>query len=497
MTETNIALRLKQFGALRRVRLRDLPMHQFDPVAASVLFQLAFLVSAVLGIVRQMLFNSQFGTGADANAYVAAFRLPETLLNLIGGGALSGALVPVLLHTRREDGDEAERRLAEATLVAIGVVTIGAVAVGMIFAGPFVRGVLAPGFDGPTSALAIALTRLMLLQPLLLLLSTVAVAVLVSRSQFFLPALSVALHNIVLIGSLLVARAVPSSGIFAPVVGLLFDSVLQAVILLPGLRANGFRLLPNMLTTKTRRHEVVTRISRLRVFVVHVATTQRLREVVRLMVPSGLSAIVNYSGTIVDTAAASFAREPGALPAIGSALLLIGLPTRLLGQAVGAGVFPRLAAHASAHEWPAMRRLLLQALAIACGLAVPAALGLIVLGRWIVGLLFERGAFGTEAADLTYLALVAYALGLPFYIGTDLCTRALTALYDTRTPLLTNLLQVAGRIGMIVVLLGPLGAVAIPLAFAATSAFETCILGAVVWWKLNKETKDERPTTKA
>lgn len=110
-------------------------------------------------------------------------------------------------------------------------------------------------------------------------------------------------------------------------------------------------------------------------------------------------------------------------------------------------------------------------------------------------LVFERGAFGAVAGDLTYAALVAYAVGLPFYIATELCTRALAALYDTRTPLLTNLLQVVGRIAMIGLLLDRLGAIAIPLAFAATSAVEACVLGVVVWLRLRKATNDQRPTT--
>lgn len=359
---------LKRLGALRHVRVRDLPMHAFDPVGASVLFQLAFLISAVLGVVRQSLFNAEFGVGPEASAYLAAFRLPETLLNLIGGGALSAAMVPVLLRTRREDGDETEQRLVGLTLTAIGLVTVGAAALAMLFAEPFVRGVLAPGFDAPTSELTVTLTRLMLIQPPLLLVSTVAIAVLASRSQFFLTALSVALHNIVLISSLLVVGWFPETGIFAPVAGLLLDAVLQAAILLPGLRANSFRLFPASFATKARRREGSNKTSRLRAFVANNLALGRLREVVRLLVPSGLSAIVNYSGTIIDTAAASFAREAGALPAIGSAFLLIGLPTRLLGQAVSSGVFPRLAAHAAAHEWHAMQRLLGRALAVACGL---------------------------------------------------------------------------------------------------------------------------------
>lgn len=441
--------------------LRGLPTRAFDPVAASILFQLAFLVSAVLGIARQVLFNAQFGTGTEASAYVAAFRLPETLLNLIGGGTLSSAIIPVLLRAAHADGPAAEQRLVNLVLTAIGLVATGAAALGMVFAGPFVRVVLAPGFDAPTSALTITLARVMLLQPPLIVVTTVAIAVLNSRSQFFLTALSLAFHNVALIGGIQATHMVPALGIYGPLLGLLCDGMLQAAILLPGLRVNQFRFRP-----------------------IWDVGDRRLREVARLLVPSGLSAIVNYSGTIVDTAAASFVAQSGTLPAINSAFLLVGLPTRLFGQAIGQSVFPRIAAHAAANEWPALRRVLGHALVVAVGLALPAAAALLALGRWTIRLLFEHGQFSVAAGDLTYVALAIYALGLPFTVATELLAKGLTALYDTRTPLLTNVLQVAGRIGLIALLLAPLGAAAIPLAFVATSAVETCILGVVLWARL-------------
>ena len=467
-------------------RLRALPTHQFDPVSATVLFQAAFLVSAVLGILRQVLFNAQFGTGPEASAYVAAFRLPETLLNLIGGGALAGAMIPVLLRTRHEDGEAVERELVSLTLLLVGVVTLVACGLAIALAEPFARYILVPGFDAPTTALTVTLTRLMLLEPPLLLVATVAMAVVNSRNQFFLTALSIAVHNVALIGGTVAASIVPGVGIYGPVAGIILDGLLQAAILLPGLRANGFQLFPGNFARKARRRNMFIHPLRLYESALQHPASVRLREVVRLLVPSGLSAIVNYSGTIIDTAAASYAREAGALPAIHSAFLLIGLPIRLLGQAISQSVYPRIAAHAAAHEWAAMRVLLLRSLAVAIGLAIPAMVAMLALGRWVIWLLFERGAFSAADGDLTYTALAAYALGLPFYIATELLARGHAALYDTRTPLFTNLLQVAGRIGLIWLLLAPLGAVAIPLAFAATSAIEAVILATVLWWRLGR-----------
>jgi putative peptidoglycan lipid II flippase len=133
-----------------------------------------------------------------------------------------------------------------------------------------------------------------------------------------------------------------------------------------------------------------------------------------------------------------------------------------------------------------MRRTLGQALAAVIALAVPALLGLVFLGRPVIHLLFEHGKFGAAAGTLTYRVLAAYAIALPAYVGTEVITRGLIALRDTRTPLITNSVQLAGRAVIIVLLLGSTGVLAIPIAFALTASMETVVLGAVLLLKLQR-----------
>src|SRR5207244_9048067 len=116
-----------------------------------------------------------------------------------------------------------------------------------------------------------------------------------------------------------------------------------------------------------------------------------LREVARLLIPNGLAVGVNYVGFIVDTAFASKAPEVAGLPALYNAWLLVGLPIALLGQAVGQAAFPRLAAYAAGAKWDAFRRTALCSLAAAIALSIPAVLGLVILGRLTIRVLFEHG----------------------------------------------------------------------------------------------------------
>ena len=448
-------------GLPRRIQLKGLLTREFSIGEASFILMASFFLSAGLGAVRQVLFNARFGVSPEANAYYAAFRLPDTLFSLIAGGALSSAMIPVLLNAREQEGEAAGWRLISQVLTTLlGVFAI--LIVGVELSTPaLVTRVLAPGFDSATSALTVSLTRVMLLQPMILLLGSVATAVLNSRNQFLLTGLSVVSHNIGLIVSILAAGLIPGLGILGPTLGVIAGAVLQVLILSPGLRGQGHRV--RLLWDLGNR---------------------RLREVLRLLGPNGLSVGVNYAGFIVDTAFASAALDPAGLPAIYNAFLLVGLPIALLGQAIGQASFPRLSAEAEAGHWLEMRRILFRSLRGAIGLALPAVGALLLLGRPTVRVLFEHGEYTAAAGDLTYRVLVAYALALPAYVATEVTTRGLIALRDTRTPLFTNSGQLVLRVVLISTLLERLGVVAIPVAFALSATLETLTLTAVLLTRL-------------
>ena len=465
-------LRLSPTGILRRVQVirptiprtisfKNLLTREYTVSEASFILMASFFLSAALGAVRQVLFNAQFGVSQQANAYYAAFRLPDTLFSLIAGGALSSAMIPVLLNARQKDGEAAGWRLISIVLTALMSVFAVLIIAVEIFTPALVTRLLAPGFDTETSNLTITLTRLMLVQPMILLLGSVATAVLNSRNQFLLTGLSVVSHNVSLISSILLLKLFPDLGIFGPTMGVIGGALLQALILSPGLRGGGYK-----------------------VGLMFDLANQRLREVVRLLIPNGLSVSVNYAGFIVDTAFATRAPNPAGLAAIYNAFLLVGLPIALLGQAVGQATFPRLAAQAEAGNWTEMRRILFRSLGAAIGLALPAVGALLLLGRPTIRILFERGEFTSAAGDLTFSVLVAYAIALPSYVATEVITRGLIALRDTRTPLFTNAGQLVLRIFLISSLLGSMGVVAIPAAFAISATVETFALAVVLFLKL-------------
>jgi putative peptidoglycan lipid II flippase len=472
-TEVLEPLRLPRLRApaLPRVRptsLKGLLTREFSIAEAAIILMASFLVSAMLGAVRQVLFNAQFGAGPEASAYYAAFRLPDMLFSLIAGGALSSAMIPVLLSTSQDEGEAAGWRLTSLVMNTLLAAFAVIVVLLELFTPAFVNTLLAPGFDAPTSQLTVSLTRIMLVQTLILAVGSVATAVLNSRNQFLLTGLAIMSHNIALIAGIVASALIPGLGVYGPTLGVVGGAVLQVSILLPGLLGRGLRYRP-----------------------VFDLTDRRLREVGRLLLPNGLAVGVGYAGFILDTAFASRAPEGEALAAIQNAWLLVGLPIALLGQAAGQAAFPRLAAQAAAGNFPVMRRTLLLALAAVVGLAIPGVIGLIVLGRPVIQLLFEHGKFGAEAGSLTYHIMTRYAVALPMYVAAEVITRGLIALRDTRTPLITNTLQLAGRAVIVSLLLDDIGAAAIPVSFAVSASIEALVLLAVLLVKLQRRLRPQ------
>src|SRR5712691_9098284 len=214
---------------------RGLALRRFGIAEAAFLLMMAYLASRGLGVIRQTLFNALFGTGPQANAYYAAFRLPDLLFSLIAGGALIQAFVPVFISFEKDHGREETWRLTSLVFNVVLVTLTGLVLIAEFMAPAFVTHLLVPGYTPAVQSLTISLTRIMLIQPLILGLGTIATAVLSSKHQFLLPSLSIAVYNFGLIGGLLVTLAFPKIGIYGSTFGVLAAAACQFIVQIPGL----------------------------------------------------------------------------------------------------------------------------------------------------------------------------------------------------------------------------------------------------------------------
>ncbi|WP_298819339.1 murein biosynthesis integral membrane protein MurJ [Chloroflexus sp.] len=419
---------------------------------------IAFLVSAALGVARQTLFNYRFGIGEEAAALYAAFRLSETISTLIAGGALTNALVPYLLIAARQ-GERAISLLVSRFLSFMLVVAIPLTIGFGLNAAPLLRWIIAPGLDPATQELAALLTRILVAEIVVLVVEGILSAILIARGQFLLPALGIALRNSVIITVLLT----PAPTIIDAAIGSLGDSIIQLLILIPGLVHHRLQLRPAW----NLRDPL-------------------MRGTLRLAIPGSISATINYSNAIVDTAIASLGAQAAGLGALHNALLLGYLPQRLCGIAIGQAAFPYLAAAAVARDRDLFRRRWLAATGIGAALAALSGLALAIGGRRLIQLIFERGAFDSVAGDLTFAILFIFVIGLPIYVTVEITGRALIALGDAHTPLLANIAQLITRIGVAMSLWQIAGVFAVPIAIVLSSFVEAGILSGVILARLRQ-----------
>ena len=448
-------------------------LRRFSVTEAAFLLMLAYLTSKGLGVLRQSLFNAQFGTGADATAYFAAFNLPDTLFNLIAGGALSYAFIPVFISYEQQHGNREAWRLASLVFNVLLVGLTLVILLAEVLAPQFVSNLLVPGLPAYQKALTTTLTRIMLLHTLILGLGSVATAILNSKRQFLLPALSIAIYDFGLIGGLLVSLAFPHVGIYGPTFGLLVSAFCQVGVLIPALLKQGVRytFLWNL------KHP-------------------GLRQVMNLLIPNliavGIAAVVS----IIDTAFSSYLPDHASIAAIKNASLLYGLPSVLLAGAVGQALLPQITTQASQGRFLRMRQTILKIGGGTVLLSIPAAIVLYFLGKPAIHLLFQHGAFTAHSSELTSIALLGYAFSLPALTADALLILCFYALKDARTPLLTNIgvlvLHVALLAILVKVFTGPQAILGILLTTAVTATIEAALLSLILFTRLSGKVKMDK-----
>jgi putative peptidoglycan lipid II flippase len=424
-------------------------MRQYGVADAAVVMAVAFACSAILGIIRQTMLGATFGDGAEAAAYYAAARLPETFITFVAGGAFTAALVPLLLAAR----DEAEQQqLMNVVLTTVGVAVAGLSLIGIVMTEWFITTVLLPGIDSETQQLTINVSRLLFVQPLLLAVASILSSALTAHKRFSLIAVAYVMHNPTIIAGIWVAQRWPEVGIYGPATGLVLAAVAKLVFVWIGVRGLNWQIAwdwqPQL---------------------------PQLRRVLWLALPTALSVTVNYAGSIVDT---SFAAQVGVttVAAIYSGWLLADMPARLIGSAIGQAVFPHLAQAIAQQDIRAARQLFVRTLITAVALAIPVVIAMWLIGRWGIALVLERGAFDAAAGDRTFAVLQWYILGLPAYIMTELLSRMLNAMQNTHTPLLTNMMQLSAKWALLRWFGGSWGLVAVPMAHMVTCYIEVLVL---------------------
>ncbi len=422
---------------------------------ASLILTVAALASRLLGWIRLLVIGSQFGATAQLDAYFAAFRIPDAIFQLVVAGALSAALIPVFSSYRAREDEKEAWRLASSVinLVLVALAVFSAI---MAILAPWVVPIIAPGFDAPTTALTVRLTRLMLLSPVFVGMGAVVSGLLNSYGRFGVPALAPLAYNLAIIAAAVVLA--PLLGVEGLAIGVVIGSILHLAIQLPQLRkvGQGYDLSIGL------RHPGV-------------------RQVAWLMGPRLLGLAAGQANFIVSTVLASNLGV-GSVTAYNYAFQLSQIPVGVLGVSVAVALFPTFSRDAALGHITEIRRQLSTSLRILIFLAAPLTAAMIVLARPIAAVFFQYGLFSSEAADRTASALAFFSIGLTGHIVVHVLTRAFYAMQDTRVPVLWAIVAVAINVPLMAILSGPMGVEGLALALSISASLE--VVGLI--WALRR-----------
>ncbi|EAQ37187.1 virulence factor MVIN-like [Nitrobacter sp. Nb-311A] len=401
------------------------------------------LASRLLGFGRDALTAALLGAGPVADAFLMAFQLISVVRRMLAEGALNAALVPAWMRLRETSGLAAALAFAgnvlatvSATLIVVTVIASAAM--------PLLMRALAPGFAGSES-MQLAITDLRLMLPYLAFAGPTAVimGLLNARHRFAIPAFLPLLFNgaLVLVAVLLLS--------------LQQEPHFAALMMAATVGAAGLLQLV-VLALLTRRHELATPL--------RISFASGMRDFAGKAVPG---MVANSGPQLLIVAGAILAStSPSAVSWLYFANRLIELPLGMVGVAIGTVLVPEITRALTKGDRAAMVNAESRGIELAAALALPAAIGLIVLSEPIVRVLFEHGAFTAADTRATALTLGCLGFGLPAYVVIKALSPAFFARGNTMTPLMATLKGIAVAMVLALVLERPFGVAGIAVAVA-------------------------------
>lgn len=429
-------------------------------VSATGLISAVTFASRILGVVRDSIIAAHLGATRYNDIFQIAFAIPNFARRVLGEGALSAYIVPIVTGIRRRDGEAAAWKATCNTFNLFAAITLALTIVGCLFSEPlfFLYGGARFQFSNQPELqgameLGGLLTRIMF--PFLMFLTLIALlmGVLHSLNHFLAPALGSIMINIAMIGAALIFfRAEDESFLKILAWAVILGVIVRLLILFPPLVKRGFRWRPHFDWRESGFREL---ISKMPAAVYGTAVAQ-----INIAVSLNLA---NWCGE-------------GSITYLQYSQRLIQLPLALFATALATALLPSLSAVIVENEHRELRSLITFAFRAIALVFFPAAIGLMVLGRPIVQVLFERGDWTSAATDSTALALAFYAIGLFAYGAQRIFIPLYYAQKDMMTPVKCGAVAMVANVVLCLILMWPLNFAGLALAGALAACFNTWLL---------------------
>ncbi|MBN2061079.1 MAG: murein biosynthesis integral membrane protein MurJ [Deltaproteobacteria bacterium] len=408
-------------------------------------------LSRVLGLLRDIVVAKYFGSGMSADAFFVAFRIPNLLRRLFAEGSLTIAFIPVFTEYLRTRSKEEAFQLARVVLTLLSIILTIVTILG-ILCSPWIVRVQAWGFgiSGEKYELTVLLTRITF--PYIFLVSIVALfmGILNSMRHFTSPAAAPIFLNAGIIGATLWLSPYLSQPIVGVAIGVIIGGILQVFLQIPWIIKKGISLFPCWMPD----HPAVKRIG-------------------LLMLPAIFGSAIYQFNQFAGTLLASLLEE-GSVSWLYYADRLVQFPLGVFAIALSTASLPSLAKHATDMNFDDFTETLNHTLRLTFFVTIPSIAGLIILGKPIIQIFFERGAFDPLSTDMTAKALIFYSVGLWAFSGARVVVAAFYAFQDTKTPVRVATITMVINFLLSLLLMGtPLkhGGLALALSIASSIQF--------------------------
>jgi len=416
-------------------------------------------ISRIFGYIRDSRIAFLLGTGDLSDAYTIAYRIPNLIRRIVGEGAVSSAFIPVfseyLTAGKRREAWEFFNIILAAAMVLLSVITIL-----VILLSPWLVPIFAYGFRVTPGKFEITavLNRIMFAYIALISISALASGVLQSFNRFAAPAIGPVLVNLSIIAFSFLSGFFSNPAV-ALAVGVVVGGVLQLSFQIPGLIGSGWRF-----------HWIWD------------LAHPGVRRVTTLLAPRMFAIGIVHIDVLIGTQfAASMA--PGSAASITFADRVMELMLGGYVIALSTAILPLLSRQAVERRIDELKTTLNFAIRLVLFVTLPASVGLVLLRKPIIQVLFERGEFSAASTDLTAHALLFFAMGLSGFAMVKIIVQAFYALHETRAPVTVAAISLALNISLNFLFFYPLRNGGPALATSLSAVFDVVALTTLFRWK--------------
>lgn len=406
------------------------------------------LIGKVMGLLRDILFASSYGTTNQADAFLAASRMPRLFFDAIFASAISSSFIPIFNEYLKKKGKKEAFKLSNNFITIVFLVTLVLTVIGILLSSPIVK-LFAGGFDSQTNILCIKL--LIILFPMIIFtgIAYSFTGILQSLDEFTIPAAMSIVSNGIIIFYIIFLNNI--YGVFGLAISFLIGWAMQAIIQIPALIKKEYHYRPHL-----------------------DLKDEGLKKIIFLMLPVMISTWVQPINVAVNTAFASYLN--GGVTALEYANNLYSIIAGVFVLSVSNVIFPELSRLTDEKDISVFSNTIGVTLKSIFFLLIPMMVGLIILAEPIIQLVYERGEFTYTSTQITATALKFFSIGMLGFGMQNILSRGFYAVQDGKTPLITGIISIISNLALSFILVRYMEIGGLALASALSSILSGIML---------------------